>query len=101
LQQEPVTSWLIIIGTVGALLFLVILWKSGWRFGSIKKVKVGPVEAERFEPTSNDSRSPTRTGVEAINTKDINVSVTDNTFRGQVGDIGGVIAKGDSTGTKK
>jgi hypothetical protein len=100
-QQEPLTAWAIVIAAVGILILLIILWRSGWRFRSLKKVKIGPVEAERFESIRKDSALPKESSGGAVTAKDVNVQVEHSTFHDQVGDIGGIIVKGDSAGKRK
>lgn len=100
-QQEPLTAWAVVIAAVAILILLIILWRSGWRFRSLKRVKVGPVEAERFESPGKDSNPPKESSGGTITANDVNVQVEHSTFHDQVGDIGGIIVKGDSAGKRK
>jgi hypothetical protein len=93
LRQLPPLVWLIILAVAGIL--LVLIWRSGWRFKSLKKVRVGPVEAERFEPSTTNTTPPKEASAATVGDSNIQVQVKDSTFHDKVGDIGGVIIKGD------
>lgn len=99
LKEMSIWFWVIAITLIGIFLFFII--KSGWHPKKLKKVKVGPVEAERFEPISKNPDLPKESIEDSVSSDNIHVRVEDNTFKGKVGDIGGVIIKGNQESKKK
>ena len=92
LQLPHVTPVTILIA-VGIVLLLLLLWRSGWRLKTLRKVKIGPVEAERFKSNSKRLASTQEAKEGGIAAGSINIHLQDNTFQGKVGDIGGIIVK--------
>ncbi|MBX7228940.1 MAG: hypothetical protein K1X48_04990 [Burkholderiaceae bacterium] len=98
IQHSSFALFLVIIIVIA--LFL-ILWRSGW-LKSIKKMKLGPVEAERFESKpKKPSPEPKEETDKSIAADRINVSVRESEFKGDVGDIGGIIIKENKESRRK
>lgn len=89
LNIDVISGLTLIILVVIGLIVLVFLYRSGWRWSEIKRMKLGGVEVERDIPEaapSPNSERPTWASTE----------IEKSTFKGNVGDIGGVIIKGQN-----
>lgn len=90
-MQDLASSPFLILVVIGVVAFvsiiIVLLWKSGWSLRNIKKLKIGPVEGERFDERKAE------TSVDKQPANGINVQIRNSRFEGNVGDIGGIIIK--------
>lgn len=77
------STWIIVVALVAVLALLFLLWRAGWSLRSLKKLKIGPVEGERFDQTAEKDQEVRSFG-------DVTVEVHESTFRGDVRDIIGV-----------
>lgn len=84
-------SSIILIGgiVVVVLIILYLLWRSGWSLQNLKKLKIGPVEGERFDEGKENGAETGQSFSE------IDVQVHNSKFEGDVGDIAGVIIKSE------
>ena len=90
-MQDLASSPFLILVVIGVVAFvsiiIVLLWKSGWNLRNIKKLKIGPVEGERFD------EKKARSSADEQPASGIDVHIRDSRFEGDVGDIGGIIIK--------
>ena len=86
LVNSPYLVWIAVVSVILILLIILLLWRGGWRLRGIRKLRVGPVEAERFDEV--DETDGPQYGR-------IDVTIDRSEFKGNVGDIGGIITKGN------
>jgi hypothetical protein len=93
-------TFLFLSGVLAVAVLLVLLWRSGWGLKHLRRLRVGPLEGERFDANRQDDKTLPHLSSRDVSTGEINVDVAGNYFGNKVGDIGGVINKGGSAGKK-
>lgn len=83
---------LLVVGTV----FVALLIRNGWRIRDLKRIKFGEVEVERDTGHEAANNTDSKKGEPG----DVSVSIKHSKFKGDVGDIGGIIIKNDTPDNK-
>ena len=89
--EHPVISSIVVIAVLS--IIGTYLWRSGWTLGKLKRIKLGPVEAEKAESAQKGADSRSQPPTSHTSTRDISVQVSGSNFQKNVGDIGGIITK--------
>lgn len=71
-------------------ILLYVFARSGWDLRNLKRLKIGPVEAEKSDKETSARQTAPEGGIAVGETK---VTIRESEFRQGTGDIGGVIIK--------